>query len=53
MLEHHEVVTGHLVELVERSQLAVAGGDGPGRWGLRRRMVTPLQRRRKRRDGAA
>lgn len=53
MLEHHEVVTGHLVELVERSQRAVDGGDGPGRRGLGRRTMTSLRRRRKHRDGAA
>jgi pimeloyl-ACP methyl ester carboxylesterase len=55
MLEHPDVVTGHLVELVERSLRSV-GRDGrpvaarrPGRV---RRTVTPLRRRR-RGDGAA
>jgi pimeloyl-ACP methyl ester carboxylesterase len=53
MLEHHDVVTGHLSELIERSVRAHDGGDGPIRRGLIRRTVTPLRRRRKRRDGAA
>ena len=53
MLEHPEVVTGHLVELVERSLRAHEGRDGPGRRGGKvRRTVTPLRRRR-RRNGAA
>jgi pimeloyl-ACP methyl ester carboxylesterase len=53
MLEHHEVVTGHLTELIERSARAQQGGESPARRGLLRRTVTPLRRRRKRRDGAA
>jgi fermentation-respiration switch protein FrsA (DUF1100 family) len=57
LLEHPEVVTGHLVELVERSQRSLdrrgpPGGParGPGRV---RRTVIPLRRRGRRRDGAA
>jgi pimeloyl-ACP methyl ester carboxylesterase len=46
MLEHPDVLTGHLVELVERAMRAV-----PQRPGRVRRTVTPL--RRKHRDGAA
>lgn len=52
MLEHHEVVTGHLAELVERSLRARDGAGGPLRRGLMRRTVTPLRRRRHR-DGVA
>jgi pimeloyl-ACP methyl ester carboxylesterase len=53
MLEHHEVVTGHLTELVERSSRAHDGGERPSRPGLFRRTVIPLRRRRRRRNGAA
>jgi pimeloyl-ACP methyl ester carboxylesterase len=53
MLEHHEVVSGYLAELVERSSRAYDGGECPPRTGLFRRTVSPLRRRRKRRDGAA
>ena len=52
MLEHHEVVTGHLSELIERSMRAQDGAEHPRR-GFIRRTVTPLRRRRRRRDGAA
>ncbi|HET9656588.1 MAG TPA: alpha/beta hydrolase [Kineosporiaceae bacterium] len=52
MLEHPDVVSGHLVELVERALRAAEGGH-PRRPGLMRRTVTPLRRRRRRRDGAA
>jgi pimeloyl-ACP methyl ester carboxylesterase len=52
MLEHPEVVTGHLVELVERASRAANSGQGPRR-GRFRRTVTPLRRRRKHHDGAA
>lgn len=52
MLEHHEVVTVHLAELIARSARAQAG-QPPARRGLMRRTVTPLRRRRRRRDGAA
>lgn len=53
MLEHPEVVTGHLVELVERAMRAQAGRDGPARRHLLgRRTVTPLRRVGRRRHGA-
>jgi pimeloyl-ACP methyl ester carboxylesterase len=52
MLEHPDVVTGHLVELVERALRAAETGPSH-RPGLMRRTVTPLRRRRRRRDGAA
>jgi pimeloyl-ACP methyl ester carboxylesterase len=52
MLEHHEVVTGHLAELIERSARA-QGGEPAARRGLMRRTVIPLRRRRRGRDGAA
>jgi pimeloyl-ACP methyl ester carboxylesterase len=52
MLEHPEVVTGHLVELVERASRAANSGQGPRR-GRFRRTVTPLRRRHKHHDGAA
>jgi pimeloyl-ACP methyl ester carboxylesterase len=52
MLEHPEVVTGHLADLIERSARAQAG-QAPARRGLIRRTITPLRRRRRRRDGAA
>jgi pimeloyl-ACP methyl ester carboxylesterase len=54
MLEHPDVVTGHLAELVARSLRAAGKPSGPGRRSGRvRRSVTPLRRRGQRRDGAA
>jgi len=54
MLEHPDVVTGHLLELIARSLRAAGKPSGPGKRGGRvRRTVTPLRRRGQRRDGAA
>ncbi|MFN0283377.1 MAG: alpha/beta fold hydrolase [Kineosporiaceae bacterium] len=50
MLEHPQVVTGHIVELVDRALRAHAA-PGSRRYGTRaRRTVMPLRRRRRRRD---
>jgi pimeloyl-ACP methyl ester carboxylesterase len=50
MLEHPQVVTGHLLELRDRALRANAEGGGR-RYGTRaRRTVMPLRRRRRRRD---
>ncbi|WP_088320808.1 alpha/beta fold hydrolase [Kineosporia sp. R_H_3] len=50
MLEHPQIVNGHLAELVDRALRAHAGLPGR-RYGTRaRRTVMPLRRRRRRRD---
>jgi pimeloyl-ACP methyl ester carboxylesterase len=50
MLEHPQVVTGHLVELVDRA-LRAGAAQGARRYGTRaRRTVMPLRGRRRRRD---
>lgn len=54
MLEHPDVVTGHLADLIERSLRAHGSPGGSGRRrAFVRRTVTPLRRRGRRRDGAA
>jgi len=54
MLEHPELVTGHLLELIERALRSHGRVDAAGRRRPRvRRTVTPLRRRGRRRDGAA
>jgi pimeloyl-ACP methyl ester carboxylesterase len=54
MLEHPEVVTMHLIDLVERSLLHRDTTPAErGRLPLVRRTVTPVRRRGRRRDGAA
>jgi len=54
MLEHPEVVTMHLIDLIERSLLHRDTTLAErGRLPLVRRTVTPVRRRGRRRDGAA
>jgi pimeloyl-ACP methyl ester carboxylesterase len=54
MLEHPDVVTNHLTELIERSLRSRGRVDASsGRRPRVRRTVTPLRRRGRRRDGAA
>jgi pimeloyl-ACP methyl ester carboxylesterase len=54
MLEHPDVVNGHLLELIQRSLRAHGRPPGQGRRTVRvRRTVTPLRRRGRRRNGAA
>ncbi|MGZ4612606.1 MAG: alpha/beta fold hydrolase [Kineosporiaceae bacterium] len=54
MLEHPEVVTMHLVELVERARrMRDTTSEERRRVPLVRRTVTPMRRRGRRRDGAA
>jgi pimeloyl-ACP methyl ester carboxylesterase len=54
MLEHPEVVTMHLIDLVERSLLHRDTTSAErGRLPLVRRTVTPVRRRGRRRNGAA
>lgn len=52
MLEHPEVVTGHLIEMIERS-LRTHGESRRRRLPSIRRTVTSLRRRRRTGDGAA
>ena len=54
MLEHPDVVTMHLVELVERAERSAAPRfEERRRVNASRRTVTPMRRRGRRRDGAA
>ncbi len=52
MLEYPDVVTSHLLELIERAQRG-RESRGPRRGGRIRHTITPLRRRRRHRDGAA
>jgi len=54
MLEHPEVVTMHLIDLVDRSlRHRDTTSEERRRLPLVRRTVTPVRRRGRRRDGAA
>jgi pimeloyl-ACP methyl ester carboxylesterase len=54
MLEHPEVVTMHLTDLVERAERSAAARSQEGQHvSAPPRTVTPVRRRGRRRDGAA